>query len=47
MEVWLRLPRASTGWNKAKLQIQQAVDQIRQIKAIARVDVILDVDPVS
>ena len=47
MEVWLRLPRASRGWNTAKLHIQQAVDQIRQIKAIARVDVILDVDPVS
>ncbi len=47
MEVWLRLPRRSAQWKLAKQQILQAVYRLHQIKSFARVDVVIDVDPVS
>lgn len=47
MEVWLRLPRQSPNWKLAKQHIQLATEQLHQAKSLARVDVIIDVDPVS
>jgi len=47
MEVWLRLPRRSSQWKLAKQQILHAVGQLHQIKSFARVDVVIDMDPVN
>lgn len=47
MEVWLKLPRNSTSIAQAKQQLTEAIEQIRQDKLLARVEVVIDVDPVS
>lgn len=46
-EVWLRMPRQSSGWTYAKQSAMKAIEEIKKQKLIARVDVLLDVDPVS
>ncbi len=47
MEVWLRLPRASSGWKMAKHQILLAIEQIRKDPQLKGLDVVVDVDPVN
>jgi primosomal protein N' (replication factor Y) len=46
-EVWLRMPRSAKGWTFAKQAAVQSIAHVKKQKAIARVDVVVDVDPVS
>jgi primosomal protein N' (replication factor Y) len=46
-EVWLRSPRASASWRQAKSQLKFVLERMRTDKSLARVEVVLDVDPVS
>lgn len=47
MEVWLKLPRSTKSITEAKQKILESISQIRQEKSLARVEVVIDVDPVS
>ena len=47
MEVWLKLPRSAKSIAEAKGKIISSIYQFRKEKSLARVDVVIDVDPVS
>jgi primosomal protein N' (replication factor Y) len=47
VEVWLKLPRSTKTISEAKQKILASISQIRQEKSLARVEVVIDVDPVS
>jgi len=47
MEVWMRLPRNSPHWKRAKSDMAVAIQQLQKGKLLARVDVVIDVDPVN
>ena len=47
MEAWLRVPRSAAAQAEARMQIRSATDRIREHKSLARIDIVLDVDPMG